>query len=74
MKDYYVQLPLAGILAFSIQAESEEDAIEKALSTDWNVSVIADGSIELEELDTYEKTVKGNVNYTPLWYATAEEE
>lgn len=73
-KDYWVRLPVAGIIGVQVEARSEKDAINLALSMDWSVDLESpDHDMEMEELDVYEKTVNGNVNYTPLWAAEAEE-
>ena len=77
MSEYHVRIPIAGVLSMVVDAESEEEAIEKALSTDVFIDLTeGDGtshSPEVEEWDMYRSTVQGNVNYTPLWHAKAEE-
>ena len=67
LKMYYVQLPVVGIIGFEIEAESEEDAIEKALNSD---QITSDN---FEEWDVVESVCKGNVCYAPLFDAEAEE-
>ena len=76
MKNYYVQLPIAGVVGISVEASNEQDAINQALSTEWSMKELAEcsGSFDLEELDLYEHALQGNVCYLPMWEATAEEE
>jgi len=71
MTQYYVQIPIAGIIAASVQADNEEQATEKVQSLEWIVdfksSSTDEGEIlELEELDQYEEIVTGNVFHGPL--------
>ena len=75
-KEYWVKLPLAGVIAVNIKsAESEEDAIEQALNVSWDIDFKGNLEVdmELDELDTYDKLVTGNVMHAPLWEAEAEE-
>jgi hypothetical protein len=51
-KEYWVRIPLAGIIAVNVEAENEEEA-EK-------------NNVELDELDQYEEIVSGNVLHAPL--------
>lgn len=74
MKNYYVRVPLAGVIGFSVEAESEKEAIEKAMSTDIAVDLTGENGAEIEEWDLYNKIVEGNVVYAPLWRVEAEEE
>ena len=76
MKTYIVRVPIAGVVSYEVEADNEEAAIDKALSADFSVYIKGDDdspSPELEEFDVYRKTLNGNVNYTPLWEAEAEE-
>ena len=66
-KEYYVQLPIAGIVGFTIIAESEEDAIEKAIMSDQV------NTNNFEEWDAFEHICEGNVCHAPLFDAIAEE-
>lgn len=54
MAKYGVELPIAGWIYLEIDAESEEDAIEKALETSWRDD-------DIQELCTYKKLMTGNV-------------
>ena len=75
-KTFLVRMPIAGVMTFEVEAESGEDAINKAQLTDVRIDLVegeTDNSPEMEEWDLYKKTVSGNVNYTPLWEAEYEE-
>lgn len=67
MTRYSIQLPVAGIIAFEIEAENEEDAIKKAILSD------EINTKNLIEWDAYEKLVEGNCVHAPLWEAEVEE-
>ena len=54
MAKYGVELPIAGWIYLEVNAESEEDAIEKALETPWEDD-------DVQELCTYKKLMTGNV-------------
>jgi hypothetical protein len=62
MKKYYVEVPVAGYMGIEVEAESEEEAIENALSLDWNDE-------DIMELDKYEKLMEGNVCH--VWHSRA---
>ena len=73
-KEYWVRIPLAGSIAINVEAESEEEAKEKAFSSDWNISIESEkNSVELEGLDLYESIVTGNVLHAPLNEVEIEE-
>ena len=75
-KEYFVRMPFAGVISALVEAESEEDAIEKALKSDVKIDLEegdTNNGVEVEEWDLYKRTVEGNVCYTPLWEAEAEE-
>ena len=76
MKEYYVQLPIAGVVSVTVEADTEEEAIQAALSTGWTLEELdkGKGKMQLEELDLYEHALQGNVCYLPIWEASAEEE
>lgn len=72
-KSYWVNLPIAGVLSLNIEsAENEEDAIQQALETDFNIS-LSGSDMELTELESFDKLVTGNVVHAPLWEAEAQE-
>ena len=54
MAKYGVELPIAGWIYLEVNAESEEDAIKKALETSWKDD-------DVQELCTYKKLMTGNV-------------
>ena len=56
MKSYYVTIPITGYVFVDIQAESEDEAKEKAFNSDFC-------SNDIEEWSTHEKIVEGNVFY-----------
>lgn len=58
MKKYVVKAPIAGYIYKEVEANSEEEAIDLALSDGWCYD-------ELEELEMYNKVVEGNVCYLP---------
>jgi hypothetical protein len=66
MKKYGVEIPIAGYVYIEVEAENKEEAIEIALETEWS-------NDDIEELDTYNKLVEGNVCYTYHTRATARE-
>lgn len=75
-KEYWVSLPIAGVLSINIEsATSEEDAINQALAQDWNIDFKqgAGADMELNELEAYDKLITGNVVHVSLWEAEAEE-
>lgn len=72
-KKYYVRLPIAGVLGVNVEAQNEEEAVEKALEVPWSVDITTHHGAELEELEAYRETGKGNVSYLTLDEAEAEE-
>lgn len=56
MKTYNVRLPITGCVDIEVEAENEDEAIEKALET----QVTND---DITEWETCEQIVKGNVFY-----------
>lgn len=75
-KEYIVRVPIAGYMSFTVKAKNEEQAINNALASDVILDVKegeTDNGSEMEEWDLYRKTCEGNINYTPLWEAEAEE-
>ena len=67
MKTYNVIVPFAGHMSIQIDAESEEDAIEKALVSE---------DLTIENVESWEPMAqfnRGNVCYCPQpWEAEAE--
>lgn len=65
MSTYRVTVPIAGHHTVMVEAETEEEAIEKAMDTD-----MSDGDFEWEALEQFHQ---GNVCYCPSpWEAEAE--
>lgn len=65
MKTYNVTLPIAGHINLDVEAESEEEAIEKAFGTC--------SMDDITEWEALEQFTKGNVCYCPQpWEAAAE--
>ena len=57
MKKYGVNIPVAGYVYKEVEAESKEEALEKAFDEGYKDDEIA-------ELDMYDVLVEGNVCYT----------
>jgi len=68
MPTYTVTLPITGVLyAYDIEAESEEEAIEKAMGAPYTIQ-------DIEEWDVHEQIVEGNVFHGHTNRASAQEE
>ena len=68
LRHYTVYLPIAGHAILSVEAESEDAALEKA----WEADLSKDAEIEWEALEQF---TRGNVCYCPSpWEATAEDD
>ncbi len=57
MKKYGVSIPIAGYIYKEVEADSKEEALEKAFDEGYKDDEIA-------ELDMYDVLVEGNVCYT----------
>lgn len=66
MKKYGVSIPIAGYVYKEIEAESKEEALEKAFDEGYKDD-------EIVELDMYDALVEGNVCYTYHTKADVEE-
>lgn len=66
MAKYGVELPIAGWIYLEIEAESQKDAIERALETSW-------GDDDIQELDAYRELVTGHVVQVFRYKAFARE-
>ena len=66
MKKYGVSIPIAGYIYKEIEAESEDDAIEKVMSDGYE-------NDDIIETDMYYNLVEGNVCYASVSSASAEE-
>jgi hypothetical protein len=67
MKKFSVNVPISGYINLEVKADSEEDAIEKALSS---VDLNLDNIVEWEG---HEHLNEGNVCHAIFWNAEAEE-
>lgn len=56
MKKYTVLLPVNGRVVIDVKAINKEDAIDKALQSDWELE-------DVQELNAYDRLVQGNVFY-----------
>lgn len=66
LKTYAVRLPITGVIDINIEAESEDDAIEKALDSDIT-------SDDISEWETCRQIVQGNVFHGHTNEAEAQE-
>ena len=66
MKEYCVSVPIAGYAIVTVEAESEEQAIEQALH-----DVVLE---DMEEWEALHHICEGNVFYGPMNDIEAEEE
>lgn len=66
MKKFVVNIPIAGYVYKEVEAESKEEALEKAFDEGYKDDEIA-------ELDMYDVLVEGNVCYTYHTKAYVEE-
>jgi hypothetical protein len=73
MAKYFVRMPIVGIASAEVEADSEQEAIEKMSGLNWNVKVESEDGIEIDELDLLDRVSRGNVLYAPLNEACAEE-
>jgi len=72
-KVYFVRLPIAGIVSNYFLAEDEKDAIRQALESEVFGRIDTENNWELDELHTYKHLFQGNIDYTNLAEASAEE-
>lgn len=66
MKNYGVLLPITGQIYVEVEAETEEDAIEKALEAE----LLREN---IEEWDAHKKIVRSNIFYGLSYAAEATE-
>ncbi len=72
-KEYEVLIPVAGAVSVMVEAESEEEAVQKALEVDCVFNVISKDGAELHEIDFYEQITQGNILYAPYNEIEADE-
>ena len=66
MKKFAVEIPIAGYVYLEVEAETPEDAIEKAFDIGYTDN-------DIQEMEMFEKLVEGNVCHTYHVRATAKE-
>lgn len=71
-KEYQVLIPIAGCISVTVEAESEEEAKEKAFEEDWRVD-LSGPNVELHELEPLEQIVEGNICWAPQRSVEVEE-
>ena len=75
MAKYEVQVPLVGSYWCRVEAETEEDAKEKALSAISIVDIKSDlKDFEVDALEPMSQIMNGNICYAPLWEIEIEEQ
>lgn len=85
MKEYDVKVPITGFMVITVDAENEEDAIEKALEYDYSyedveewsaVRKVSEGNVfygyinEAEVIDGFQSQEPGPVVNKPLFYCS----
>ena len=67
MGTWNVTLPISGVIYTTVKADSEKEAIDKALEGEYTYE-------DIETWETHKHIVQGNVCYAVQWSAEAEEE
>lgn len=65
MREFQVTVPIAGVAYITVEAETEEEAIDEALGTV--------GREHIEDWQALRHITQGNVCYAPVWHASAED-
>ena len=80
MTKYEVQIPFAGYVVMTVEADSEADAIDKAFGAELTMKPDVDvvqpegvSDVSAEEWSFFEVITEGNVFHGPLNRASAEE-
>lgn len=74
-KTYLVRRPFAGVVNVEVEAESEEEARQKAtdafqkLTIDWK----SDEGVDVEEWNVYDRLFQGNISYVNCYEEDIEE-
>ncbi len=63
MKTYYVSIPCTMTVCVTVDAETEEEAKQKAFGVDFDVNVTGDNDACLQDFEAHEQIVKGSVFY-----------
>ncbi|MBN3351902.1 hypothetical protein CF086_16525 [Clostridium botulinum] len=66
MKKYSVYVPVAGYIYKEVEAENEEEALDKVFDEGYEDD-------DIQEMDMYDKIAEGNVCYLNTSHAYAEE-
>jgi len=80
MKKYTVTVPFSGHLTMTIEAESKDAAIDKALSSEFEHNIVGGEAVEIAEFQLMEKVNDGDICYFPapwkveVWEVEVEEE
>lgn len=72
-KTYYVQVPIAGSLIFTVESEDEAAALDAVWNMDWSLNIETKESVELGEFELMEHVTRGNVCHAPLNSVDIEE-
>ncbi len=70
-KDYWVTVPVDCHVVISVHADSEDEAMEKALETDIGINI---SGAYLEQFDLIESVNTGNVCHITQWNIEVEEQ
>lgn len=74
MEKFNVRLPFNGIISIQVNAENEEDAIEKAISDDdITLNLKSDKGYQIDEWGVFDTLLKGNVWYGFSYEADAQQ-
>lgn len=73
MPKYSVLVPIAGAIYVEVEADSIDEAEDKAFEADWSINFSSNDGAELHELEPYSKLVEGNVCRTYYTQIDAEE-
>ena len=73
-KEYEVLIPLTGYVSVIVEAESSEEAKDKAFVEDFYIDLKSESNnVQLQEFETHEHIVRGNVFYGTLNEIEVEE-
>ena len=81
MSEYYVEAPLVGKMIGYVEADSEEDAIERFINSYWTCEKPTldkeekyTSEIDFAEMELHKQVNMGNVCYSPIGEAFAQKE
>lgn len=61
MKQYRVDMPATAVVTFYVEAENEDEAVEKCFDQDWTIGDTGNPDVEVTEMDICKTIVQGNV-------------